>query len=216
MIALFFIEKFRLNYFSTAIHSGNQEGISLTFDDGPNPKFTEKFLDLLKKYDVKATFFIVGKNIEGNEAILKRIVNEGHIIGNHSYKHVGWYNTLSSSKILADIELCNKLIKDVTTKDLIFFRAPFGLTSPNIAKALNKSDHISIGWDFRTFDTMSKDEDQLFNKMKKNAKSSSIMLLHDNNDITYNALEKFLSYCKENGIKIVSLDEMIGIKPYKN
>ncbi len=209
------VTRYRLNYFSKAIHSGKEKGLSLTFDDGPNPNFTNKVLDILKKHQVKATFFIIGKNIDGNEVILKRIIDEGHIVGNHSFSHVKFFNVISPKKIVEDIEKCDNSIEKVTNLKPLFFRTPFGLTSPKIAKALKKVDHVSVGWDFRSFDTMAKSETKLLYKLKSKASKSSILLLHDNNEITINVLDAFLNFCKKNGIKIVSLDKMIGLKPYK-
>lgn len=208
------VTRVRLNYFVNSINSGSQKGISLTFDDGPNPEFTEKVLDVLKAKNVKATFFIIGKNIAGNEAILKRIDDEGHLLGNHSFGHLYWYNSLFSSTINADINKANDLIFSVLGKKPRYFRTPFGLTSPNISKALKNTDYVSIGWDLRSFDTMAKDENKLFDKLKSKVKHSSIVLLHDNNEITLNVLARFIDYCKENGIEIVSLDKMIGEKAY--
>ena len=208
------VTRIRLNYFVKTINSGKEKGISLTFDDGPNPEFTEKILDILKAKNVTATFFIIGKNISGNEAILKRIDNEGHLVGNHSFSHLYWYNSLLPKKIKADINKANEEIFQVLAKKPRYFRTPFGLTSPNIAKALENNDYLSLGWDFRSFDTMAKDEEKLLNKLKTKAKQSSIILLHDNNAITLAVLELFIDYCQENGIEIVSLDKMIGEKAY--
>lgn len=208
------VTRIRLNYFLNTINSGKEKGISLTFDDGPNTDFTEKILDILKVKNVKASFFIIGKNIAGNEAILKRIDKEGHLVGNHSFSHLYWYNSLLPKKIKADINKANDAIFEVLAKKPRYFRTPFGLTSPNIAKALENNEYISIGWDFRSFDTMAKDEEKLLNKLKTNAKQCSIVLLHDNNNITLAVLERFIDYCQENGIEIVSLDKMIGEKAY--
>lgn len=210
------VTRIRWNYFLDSIHSGNENGISLTFDDGPNTEFTEKTLDILKKHQAKATFFIIGKNISGNENILKRIDNEGHIIGNHSYSHVYWFNSLPAKRIIKDIAQCNQLLTNIIGKKPNFFRIPFGLTSPNLQRALNNTSYASIGWDFRSFDTMAKSSETLLSKLKKNAKTSSIILLHDNNNFTLEALDSFLEYCTKNGIKIVSLDTMIGQKAYDN
>ena len=178
------VTRHRLNYFYNSVNKLSKNGLALTFDDGPNVEYTNKVLDILAKKNVKATFFIIGKNIKGNETILKRIDSEGHIIGNHSVNHSYWINSLPSKMIAKEIEENQDLIENVIGKRPRYYRTPFGLTSPNVARAIKKTKMISIGWDFRTFDTMAKDKNKLLEKLKKNAKSSSIMLLHDSNKLT--------------------------------
>lgn len=209
------VTRHRLNYFYNSINSGNKPGLSLTFDDGPNPDFTEKVLKILDKKNVKASFFIIGKNIVGNESLLQKIYDKGHIIGNHSMNHTYWFNSLPGNKIAKEIIETESKIAAIIGKKPNFYRTPFGLTSPNVAKGIKKAKVLSIGWNFRSFDTMAKDEKTLLDKLIKNAKRSSIVLLHDNNKFTLAVLEAFIDYCFTNGIKIVSLDKMIDQKPYK-
>lgn len=209
------VTRHRLNYFYNSINEGSKPGISLTFDDGPNPEFTAKALEILQRKKVKATFFIIGKNIEGNEELLKKIHREGHLIGNHSMNHTYWFNSLPGNMIAKEIIETEQKIEAVIGKKPNYYRTPFGLTSPNVAKGIKKTNVTSIGWNFRSFDTMAKDEKVLLEKLKKNAHKSSIILLHDNNKFTLAVLEAFIDYCFTNGIKIVSLDEMIGVNAYK-
>lgn len=209
------VTRVKLNYFVNAINKGKEKGISLTFDDGPNTEFTSKILDILKEKNVKASFFIIGKNILGNEALLKRINAEGHLIGNHSFRHVNFFNSLPANTIKKDINQANDIIFELIEKKPRYFRTPFGLNSPNINKALKNTDYIAIGWDLRSFDTMAKDSQKLLQKLKNKVKQSSIVLLHDNNEVTLSVLPHFIDYCKENGIEIVSLDKMIGEKAYE-
>lgn len=209
------VTRHRMNYFYHSINSGNENGISLTFDDGPNTEFTEKALSILEKYNVKATFFIIGKNIKENEALLKKIFDKGHIIANHSFNHTYWFNSLPSKMIAKEIAKNNDTIYSVIKEKPNYYRTPFGLCSPNVARGIKKANMVSIGWNFRSFDTMAKDEKKLLKKMKKHTKDNSIFLLHDNNSFTLNVLDDFLSFCKTNGTEIVSLDKMIGIKAYK-
>lgn len=209
------VTRHRLNYFYDSINAGLKPGISLTFDDGPNPEFTEKVLGILKRKNVTASFFIIGKNIKGNEALLKKIYTEGHIIGNHSMNHTYWFNSLPGNIIAKEIVETEQKIEEVIGVKPIFYRTPFGLTSPNVARGIKKAKVISIGWNYRSFDTMAKDEKVLLDKLIKNAKTSSIILLHDNNKFTLAVLEAFIDYCITNGIEIVSLDKMIGLQAYK-
>src|SRR5580765_718578 len=99
----------------------------LTFDDGPNSNYTPKILDILKENNIKATFFVCGKNVKKNPEILKRIADEGHLIGNHSYSH-----SLLKSIIFfsPEVEKTNNMVKEIVGKTPKFYRAPYGLTMP--------------------------------------------------------------------------------------
>lgn len=209
------VSSYRFNYFISSIHSGKEKGVSLTFDDGINAQFTPKILSILKEKNVSATFFIIGKNIKGNENLLHQIHTDKHLIGNHSFYHQNWFNSKCVQYIVEEIEKTDQAIENIIQKKVRFFRTPFGAATPNVAKALKQTQHLSIGWDFRSYDTVAKNSKDLLQKMIAKAHSSSIILLHDNNSFTTEALPLFIDYCKKNGIKIVPLDQMIHQKAYK-
>jgi len=95
--------------------------IALTFDDGPHPVFTARILDAIQKEDVQATFFCIGKNIAGNEPLMKRIKNEGHIIGNHSYSHAFWFDMFGSKRMLEDLQqMDGEVISSTGQKTSVF------------------------------------------------------------------------------------------------
>tara|TARA_B100000902_G_scaffold36714_2_gene43869 strand:- start:14277 stop:14894 length:618 start_codon:yes stop_codon:yes gene_type:complete len=152
----------------------NERKVWLTFDDGPNPKVTNYILNVLKKNNIKATFFCVGNKIEKYPDIINKIKQEGHIIGNHSYSHINGFKT-STKKYIKDISKCQKLIPN--TK---IFRPPFGKITPIQISKL-KQDFKIIMWDVMAYDfrdSLTKEECLL--NVTDNVESGSIIVLHDN------------------------------------
>jgi peptidoglycan/xylan/chitin deacetylase (PgdA/CDA1 family) len=196
------------NYFMNSINRVGEGKICFTFDDGPVEN-TRDVLAVLNKHEVKATFFLIGKNCKENQNILKEIVAEGHIIGNHSFSHensIGWSST---SKVIEEIEQTNQIIKEVSGIQPQFYRPPFGITNPKIARAIAKTKMISVGWTIRTFDTVVKDAEKLIAKVKPRLnKKGHIILMHDSCPQTVVALDQLIINCKEKGIKIVNLDDI--------
>ncbi|MCF8374247.1 MAG: polysaccharide deacetylase family protein [Bacteroidales bacterium] len=215
LILFFGVNYIGWNFFINSLNKGNstEKHIALTFDDGPNPEITPKVLALLNKSEAKAAFFCIGKNIVGHEDIVAAIHSEGHIIGNHSYSHAVTFDLMSSQKMAQEIEDTNQLIFNIIKKKPILFRPPFGVTNPNLAKAIRHTGMTSIGWSLRSFDTV-KNEEQVLRKVKKKIKAGDIILFHDSSEKTIKYLEKLLTYFSENGFKIVSLDQLLKIHAY--
>lgn len=170
--------------------------VALTFDDGPT-EFTPKFLDILKENNVKATFFCIGKQIEKYPEAFQRIIAEGHTIGNHTFSHSNNTGFLSTSKMIEEIEKCDEMMMKVGNIQTDLYRPPFGVTNPNIAKAIKKTHKKSIGWNVRSLDTITENEKKIFRKVTKNLKKGSIILLHDNSEKTYNVLVDLLLFLKD-------------------
>lgn len=205
----------QLNYFVKSINKGKNKGIALTFDDGPNSAITPQILAILEKENIKATFFVIGNKIEENAALLKKINDEGHTIGNHSYSHNNQLTICSTKKLKEDIIKCNQLIEEVISKKPVFFRPPFGVTTPRYRRALSKLNMHSIGWSIRSFDTQSKNKEVLYKKITKQILDGSILLFHDTQKITVEVLPSIIQFCKVNGINIVPLQELINLQPYE-
>ncbi|MFT4061473.1 MAG: polysaccharide deacetylase family protein [Edaphocola sp.] len=175
-----------------------QNCVALTFDDGPAAT-TAAVLDILKKEKVPATFFLIGKHIEGNETIVKRMMDEGHKIGNHSFYHGVHFDWQSSRKMLEEMDRTNQAIEQVTGNAAKLFRPPYGVTNPNLAKAINQSGLLSIGWSVRSKDTVAKNADELLCKICNNVKNRDIILLHDRCAITVQILPTLIASLKEKG-----------------
>lgn len=207
------------NYFLTAKHHNSDtvnNEIALTFDDGPHPNFTLKVLALLKKHNAKATFFCIGKNIEHYPEIVHQIINEGHQVGNHSYSHANNFGFLTTKKVIEDLEISQKLLKNITKKENTICRPPFGVTNPNIAKAIKTLNLKTYGWSIRSFDTIAKDPNKVFQKIQSKLKKGSIILLHDTSDLSCAVLEQLLQTLHENKIKSVTLNQLFNIKNNEN
>ncbi len=203
-------------FFMPVICKGNsgEKVVSITFDDGPVKDVTPELLDLLKAYDVKACFFCIGKNIPGNENILKRITEEGHLVANHSYAHDFWFDLNSASTFMEDLSDTSNLIYGATGKKPLYFRPPYGVTTPNLNKAVRKLNYSTIGWNIRTYDTISSDPGHVIKRIHKNLSPGSILLFHDRMPETVQLLRTSIDYLINQGYKIVPLDELIQTKPY--
>jgi peptidoglycan/xylan/chitin deacetylase (PgdA/CDA1 family) len=182
----------------------NQKAIALTFDDGPNAQ-TEAVLDILKKEKIPATFFLIGKNIEGKENILLRMEEEGHEIGGHSYNHANNFDWQSSKNMSAEIERTNKVIESITGQKVRLFRPPFGVTNPNLSKAIRTAGMLSVGWTIRSLDTVAKSEEKLLAKITRKLKPGSIILLHDHCPITLKILPGLIASAKERGFRFIKI-----------
>lgn len=128
--------------------------VYLTFDDGPHPPETERVLDVLREHGARATFFLIGSKVSGNEAVLRRMLEEGHALGLHTYSHAGTFPLLSFDKMLADVNEGKRAVESVAGKKISLFRPPFGVTNPTIAKVVRILGLRTVGWDVRSFDTM--------------------------------------------------------------
>lgn len=134
---------------SQAVTEDVKPRIALTFDDGPHPVYTPKLLDGLKERNVKATFFVVGKNIEGREDIIKRMDEEGHLIGNHTYDHVK-ITGLPEEEACAQITKTSELVKEITGKNTEFVRPPFGAWDKKLECGF---EMFPVLWSIDTLDT---------------------------------------------------------------
>lgn len=198
-----------LGYFVNSItHKRTKiKEIALTFDDGPT-EFTPKFLDLLKEYQIKATFFCIGKQIEKYPETFQRIIAEGHTIGNHTLTHSKSTGFLSTSKMIVEIENCDKVIKNVGNLQTNLYRPPFGVTNPSIAKAIKQTHKISIGWNVRSLDTIIDDEKKIYKRVTKNLRKGSIILLHDTSEKTYRVLVDLLVFLKDKKYSTFTVDSI--------
>lgn len=204
------------NYFVNSFCRGKKSGkeISITFDDGPIEDFTPRVLDVLKQENVPATFFLIGNNIRGNEAIVERMVDEGHMVGNHSFEHGFWFSMQSSKVMSEDVEQCANEIFRTTGLRPRFFRPPYGVTNPAVAKVVAQKKYHSIGWSNRTYDTVAKDSDKLLAKTLSNLKGGDVILFHDWGAHTLGILSDFIKEARSKGYSFVRADKLFEIEPY--
>ena len=191
----------------------NEKVIALTFDDGP-VALTEKVLEVLNEFDAKATFFCIGNRIGGKEDILRKADAQGHLIGNHSYSHSFMFDLKTKSQFVDDLQSCDGEIKKAIGKSPAFFRPPYGVTTPALAKAVKKLKYEVIGWNIRSLDTAIKDRSQLLSRIKTRIKPGAVLLLHDTTAGIEIVLKEVLLYLKENNYRVVPLDTLIQKKAY--
>ncbi len=156
----------------------NQRIVALTFDDGPNPPYTELVLEVLAEHNVKATFFMVGNRIEKYPETTHRVIAEGHQIGNHSYSH-SMLGFRSLTYIQSEIERTDRLLRQFGVVDEIVFRAPRLARFLPVAWVLAKGTRTHIGCDVWSWDWTTQNPDRIARRVLKKATPGSIILLHD-------------------------------------
>lgn len=187
--------------------------IALTFDDGPHPE-TERLLDILDRYNAKATFFCIGTQVEKYPEIVNRIIQSGHSIGSHTYNHT-WKFTLSSYReTTTEITRGIDAIEQITGKRTLLFRPPYGITNPMIGKSIKKNNLMSIGWNIRTFDTTKKHADDVFRKVAVALKPGAVILMHDRLKITVDAVPQILEEITKRGLITVTIEQALKTGHY--
>ena len=202
-------------HFKSVCHAEtNEKIISITFDDGPHGEATEKVLAVLKEFNVAATFFCIGKKIDHEPLLGKKMSDAGHIIANHSYTHGNLFDLQPTNKLTEELDLTNKTIKNLIGKAPLFFRPPYGVATPALGRAIQKTNMVSVGWNIRSFDTSIKDPEKIFQKIKPQIKPGSIVLLHDRVEGCDMVVRFLINYLKENHYTIVNLDKLLNKPAY--
>lgn len=205
------------DYEDIIIRKGNSDEkiIALTFDDGPDDVFTPQVLDILKKYDVKATFFLVGENVERNSEIVKRQFEEGHEIGNHTFTHINVAKK-GYNEIYNEIIKTQEVIKDVIGIEPKLFRPPYRAISRNMCDIVkNKNMNIVLWSNLDPRDWSNPGVYYIVDTIENKVENGNIILLHDYNNVrnpksqTIQALETVIPSLKEKGYKFVTISELI-------
>lgn len=198
-------------FFMKTYWKGEPGKIAFTFDDGPDPEVTPKVLEVLEEEGVKAAFFTIGRNVVAHPELVKQIDAAGHVVGNHTYNHAYVFNDRAATKQVTEGQ---QAIKDVIGKTAAYFRPPFGVMNPKIANAIKNENCSVVGWDLRSQDGRIRTKEATVNRVKNHLKSSTLLLFHDTNPTTPEALREIIHLCRKNGMEIVSLPELINVKPY--
>ena len=206
----------QFNFFVNAFNRNpdvSGKKVAITFDDGPVEN-TLKILEVLDKYNVKASFFCIGKNIEENPEIFKSIIQKGHFVGNHSYSHTRKMGFLSTAKIVEEIQKCDEIALSVGGVKLNSFRPPFGVINPKTKKALEITGHKVIGWNVRSYDAVLNSKRYILNRILKKIKPGDVILLHDSNTQTVDILEQLLLFLQTNHYTTLRVDNLFQIDAY--
>ena len=178
--------------------------VALTFDDGPSRQYTEKLLEGLKERNVKATFFVLGENIDEHEDIIKRMSDEGHLIGNHTYHHVNLKKTDFNSAC-EEISKTNEKIEKITGKKMEYIRPPFGEWNE---KLLKETDMSVVLWSVDPFDWKDQNTSIVTERILREAKNGAIILLHDIFKTSVEAALNIVDELKRRGFHFVTVDQI--------
>lgn len=185
---------------------GEAPRIALTFDDGPDSVCTPALLDGLKARGVHATFFVIGANIEkdGNAEIIRRMYEEGHLIGNHTYHHVN-LSELDSDQAKNEIELTDDLVREITGEAPYLVRPPFGA----FPKGEEASDKLYVKWTVDSRDWVTKNTGEIVSKVVTDAGEGDIILMHDCYETSVEAALEIIDIFQGKGYDFVTLDELL-------
>ena len=181
--------------------------IALTFDDGPNHN-TSRVLDILEKYNAKATFFILGTNIKGNEGIIKRMKELNMEIGNHMYSHK-LLTKLKDNELEGEIKKVDNMIFDIIKEYPTLLRPSYGTVNKRLKSLVDKPIVI---WNIDTLDWKNHNSKYISNKVINKAKDGSIVLMHDIYRATANSLEIIIPKLLSDGYKFVTVSELLHYK----
>ena len=189
--------------FPKFVWESKSDKILLTFDDGPNPDTTEMILENLSKHNIKAIFFCVGENLNKYPFLVKKIISEGHTIGNHTHSH---QNIVSSSKSKIDeqIELCSKAIQEEIGTAPKYFRPPHGRFDLRTNRLMQKHQLTNVMWSLLTYDYKN-DLNIVKFTVQKYLTKKSIIVMHDSNiskDIISNSIEFIVEEADNSGFQI--------------
>ncbi|SNS41970.1 polysaccharide deacetylase family sporulation protein PdaB [Anaerovirgula multivorans] len=200
--------------------SANTNKIALTFDDGPNQKYTTQILDVLKQHGVPATFFVLGSKVERHPEILQRIVEEGHVVGNHTWIHPD-LSKVTQSSLVSEIQQTEDIIHEVTGVRTGLMRPPYGSLNQEGMEKLRDMNYKVINWSVDSVDWRDQDVDQILINTLPDVKQGGILLFHDaggdqqTRAATVAVLPELIYTLKMQGYEFVTVDELLSVPTYK-
>lgn len=217
-LLILFLGSYRIGsqFYMPVICAGlpTEKKIAISFDDGPAASYTPGILDILQQKQVPAAFFCIGQRITGREELLLRIHTEGHLVGNHSDSHAPLFDLYSANRMEKELAAMNAKVEAGLQLRPRLFRPPYGVTNPNLAKAVKRSGMVAVGWSIRSMDTVATDEKKLFDKLMRSLQPGAVVLFHDTAAITVKLLPRFIDAVRSQGFAIVRVDELINEQPY--
>jgi peptidoglycan/xylan/chitin deacetylase (PgdA/CDA1 family) len=213
IIFLFMLSACHEGYFKPPI---DRKLIALTFDDGPNPLYTPNVLKILEENDVKATFFLIGRQAQAYPEIVKQIQNNGHEIGNHSQNHLFRLAILTPQEIENEICTAQETIFKITGEYPAFFRPPFGCSSEKLVFSCQRLSLPLINGSVKAYDTTMPGKDYIVSTILNATNPGSIIILHDgggfslfkNRSQTLGALPEIIHTLKERGYTFVTVKDL--------
>lgn len=185
--------------------------IAITFDDGPHPTLTPKLLDMLKERNIKATFYVLGQNVQQYPDIMKRMVAEGHEVGNHSWNHPA-LTKLGAAGVKSQMDRTTEAIIKACGQRPATMRPPYGATNASLNKRLTEEFNMPvILWTVDPLDWKYRNADRVSNQIIENTRSGAIVLAHDIHPSTIAAMPKTLDALTAKGFKFVTVSELLAM-----
>ncbi len=189
--------------------------VALTFDDGPDPQRTPAVLDLLARQGVRATFFVVGARAEAHPELVRRMVAEGHVVGNHSYTHSWRFPLRSLGRTMEELRRTGEVLHRITGRQPRLFRPPFGVTNPTIARAVRRLGLDPVGWSIRSLDTMGQSPERVAARILRRLHPGAVILLHDRCAGSERLVGLLVEGLRSRGLEPVTLPELFDIEAYE-
>ena len=195
------------------VDRGEEKVCALTFDAAWDDKDTDQLIEILNRYQVKATFFMVGSWVEKYPESVKKFADNGHEIMNHSDTHK-YMTKLSNAELLKEVENCSKKIEGITNKKVNLFRAPYGDYNGNVVNKLKDIGYYTIQWDVDSLDWKDLSADEIITRVTENTKNGSIILFHNAAKNTPDALPSIIENLKDRGFEFEKVNKLIYKKNY--
>jgi len=189
--------------------------VALTFDDGPHPEWTPKFIDLLKSKNVKATFFLIGPNVQKHQDIARLLAEGGFELANHTMTHPQ-FRSASKEKISEELGRTNEIIKEVTGIPAVtLMRPPYGQYPQKVQDVCDELGLKIVTWNIDTDDwRATTKEDEMTSNVMKNLKDGAIILMHDRSEKAYNTTARIIDDIRAKGYEFVTVSELLGWKQH--
>ena len=197
----------------------DQKRIALTFDDGPDPRFTEDVLNVLNQYNVSGTFFLMGSRAIAYPEIVERINNEGHVIGNHTYFHPNLVKEADIPTLEREVTRTENTLNDIIDYRTSLFRPPYGFLYNELVEKLAEMQYLIIGWSVDSLDWEEDPPEVIASNVLDNVHPGAIILMHDGADWdgdrtnTIAALRQIIPALQKQGYEFVTVPELLNV-PY--
>ena len=196
--------------------SRSDSDFAITFDDGPHPEFTPKILEVLASHQVKATFFVSGRNIESNRSTAEDLASQGHLIGNHTYSHLSALR-IGKSRLLEEVVRTKELIENITGGPNRFLRPPYGHITPAMLSICRNLDLSIVLWNFNSWDFRGVSSEKIAGRAERKISPGTILLFHEchfrdgsrDYSATIKAIDSILEYTLKRGLKPVTVAELL-------
>ncbi|MCI7087061.1 MAG: polysaccharide deacetylase family protein [Lachnobacterium sp.] len=195
----------KLDVMSYSAKTADKNKVAITFDDGPNPEYTVELLEGLQKRGVKATFFVLGAEVEKYPDIVKKIDDGGHLIGVHSYEHVN-FGQIGDEAAIEQIEKTQEAIHNVTGKYAGYIRPPYGCWKKSLDVEVPL---IEVLWDIDPLDWATKDADTVVQRILKGVTEGSIILLHDASQSSVQAAFSVIDILQQENYEFVTVEDLL-------